>query len=484
MERPLPRSTILGRFHRKSKAAGSIALRLLLFFVLFVGPCAPASADAVDDYVKRHLRTDHIPGLSLVVLQNGRIVKSGGYGFSNVETGTKATVTTVYPIASVTKQFVAAGILLLQQDGNLSLDDKAARYLSGLPQSWSRITIRQLLNHTSGLPDIWNDLHADMRVPTTPEKIIQTVAAVPPLFAPGEKWEYSNTDYIVLASIITKISGEPFDSFLKRRIFDHLGMTRTRLFDPEAIVPERAGLYRREGGRLLNSAYVEPSVVRGGDGGLVSTAADLAKWDASLNGNDLLTEASRAQMWEKARLKDGTFVPYGLGWEIRQNSGHAWILHSGSRPGAEAIVSRFPDDGLAVILLTNLDHANALGMARGIAGLYQPALALPVYKPIRDDEPEMTSLATGLLSNGARPAPDESIFTPRMVALLKPDWDAFRSELGRLGRLKAISLVERRTDEKGGRTMYRYRALCEESIVLLLIAVRDGKIDDIGLQRE
>jgi len=456
----------------------------LLLFVTAAGLTAPAQADTVDDYIERHLSTDHIPGLSLVILKKGRIVKSRAYGLSNVENGAKASVTTVYPIASVTKQFVAAAILLLQQDGKLSLDDKAIRHLSSLPPSWSEITIRQLLNHTSGLPDIWNDLHADMHAPTTPEKIIQTVAAARLLFAPGEKWEYSNTDYIVLASIITKVSGEPFDAFLKRRIFDPLGMTRTQLFDPEAIVPGRAGLYRREGGKLFNVGYIEPSVVRGGDGGLVSTATDLAKWDIALDGNDLLTEASRRQMWTKATLRDGTHASYGLGWEIREIAGHPWISHSGSRPGAEAIISRFPDDGLAVILLTNLDHANVVGMARGIAATYQPALALPVYKPIKDSEPKMALLAAALLSSGAKPAPDESIFTSRMIALLKPDWDAFRGELARLGPLRQISLVERRADERSGRMLYRYRAVCAEAVSLLMIAVRNGKIDDIGFQRE
>ena len=455
----------------------SLAFVLLLLAV-------PARADTVDNYIAHRLKSDHIPGLSLVVIRNGKVIKSRGYGLANVELNVRADENTVYPIASVTKQFVATGILLLKQDGKIGLEDKVAGYLDDAPAVWKDVTIRQLLNHTSGIADVWNDLHADMHLHTTPAKIIQLVGATPLLFTPGEKWNYSNTDYIVLAAIITKVGVVPFDQFLTQRVFQPLGMIHTRLFDPDAIIPKRAGGYVRRDGALFNDEYLDPSVEQGGDGGLISTTADLAKWSGALDNDRLLDASSRAMMWSKTVLSGGATRPYGFGWELHQDNGHSWIYHTGSRSGAQAIVSRFPDDEISVVVLTNLVHANVVAIARDVAGIYMPALAGPAYVSLKDKWPEVTKVAAAFLRSTASPEIDENVLTTRLASQIGTRWEETRTDFVRLGAVRAIALVERKPEAKTERILYLYRVTYDDSRLLFLIAIRDGHIDDFDVDRE
>jgi CubicO group peptidase (beta-lactamase class C family) len=455
----------------------SLFARVLWLLACLV-PCA-ARADAVDDYVQVRMTARHIPGLAVAVLRDGKPIKIRGYGAANVELEAPVTPDTVFPIASVTKQFVAAAVLLLEQDGKLAVDDRIGAYLDNAPEAWTQITIRQLLNHTSGIADVWNDLHADRRAPTTPEKIVQLVGAVPLTFAPGTKWNYSNTDYIVLAMIVKKISGVPFEAFLQQRIFTPLGMTRTRLYDPDNVIRGRAAGYERRDGALHNAEYFDPSFAQGGDGGLLSTANDLARWAAALDGDGILNAKSREMMWSGALLANGTTHPYGFGWELRSANQHRWIYHSGSRPGAAAVVSRFPDDRLTVIVLANLSHADTITLARNIAGLYVPSVALPVYKAIADDQPQTTALVAGFFRGMTAPAPDETFLTPRLLALAKPVWDGFRADFVSLGALRSAVLVQQEPDKDGARLLRRYRLSYAETSVIARIAIHDGRIDDV-----
>ena len=450
----------------------------VLWFLACLLPCA-AHADAVDDYVQARMTARHIPGLSIAVVQDGKPVKLRGYGLANVEVDAAATPDTVFPIASVTKQFVAAAVLLLEQDGKLGVDDRIDTIIDGLPDAWKPITIRQLLNHTSGIPDIWNDLHADRRAPVTPEKIVQQVGAVPLAFVPGTKWNYSNTDYIVLAMIIRKTSGMPFDVFLQQRIFTPLGMLHTRLYDPDAIIPGRAAGYRRQDSALWNAEYFDPSFAQGGDGGLLSTANDLARWAVALDGEGLLSAKSREMMWGDARLTSGKTYPSGFGWELHTVNQHRWIYHSGSRPGAAAVISRFPDDKLTIIVLANLTHTDTITMARGIAGRYAAAIAPPVYGPIADDRPQATARVTAFFGHMTAPAPDEALLTPRLLALARPIWDNFRSDFVSLGPLHSAVLVQQEPDKDGQRILCRYRLSYDETSVIVRVAFRDGRIDDV-----
>jgi D-alanyl-D-alanine carboxypeptidase len=342
-------------------------MRTRLTFLLLLFAVA-AHADKVDDYIKSQMDRQHIPGLSLAVVKDGKLVKAKGYGLANVETNTPAAPETVYKIASVSKQFLATGIMLLQQDGKLSVDDRVSKYLDGTPDTWKDITIRHLLTHTSGIPR--ESPGFDPLKAQADADVVKTSYPLPLRFAPGEKWEYCNAGYFALGEIIRKVSGKDWDGFLAERVFTPIGMTATRATTMKDLVPNRAGGYSLKGTRLENAEIylaVRPS------GAFLSSALDLAKWDLALYSESPLTKTTRDQMWTPVALSGGKTHPYGFGWSLDSWQGHRQIHHGGSLAGFRSELARFPDDHLSVIVLTNLSSANPEIIARGVAGLFLPA---------------------------------------------------------------------------------------------------------------
>lgn len=345
--------------------------------VLFLLSFAVAvHADKIDDYIQKQMQWQHIPGLSLAVVKDGKIVKAKGYGLANIELKAPATPETVYQLASVTKQFTATAIMLLVQDGKIGLDDKIGQYVDKTPDSWKEITIRHLLTHTSGIKDYLNELRENSRQDTTPEKIIGLVTGLPLNFAPGEKWSYSNTGYVLLAMIVHKVSGKPYDLFLGERVFKPLGMNSTRRSSLDDVIPHRAGGYVWNGSRWQNSIYLNPTLWDNGDGGMLSTVLDLAKWDAALYGESVLKDSTKQQMWTAVKLTAGKDFNYGFGWGLDKVRGHRLISHSGGRPGTSTNFSRYVEDKLSVIMLTNTG-ANIPRLCAGIARFYLPDLLPP-----------------------------------------------------------------------------------------------------------
>ncbi|HEY8462287.1 MAG TPA: serine hydrolase domain-containing protein [Blastocatellia bacterium] len=343
---------------------------LPLFIVLaLLLQTSVARADKVDDYIKGEMRKQRIPGLSLAVVKEGKVIKTQGYGLANVEHNVPARPETVYKIASVSKQFIAAGIMILVQDGKLSLGDRVGKYLDGTPESWNRITIRHLLTHTSGIVR-----EGPAFDPFKEQKDIDVIKSAYPLplrFTPGEKYEYCNVGYFSLAEIISRISGKPWSEFLRERVFAPLGMTATRPTSVSAIVPNRASGYEWKNDQMRNAGEyiaVRPS------GAFLSTALDLAKWDAALYEDSILKPSSREQMWTPVRLNSGATHAYGLGWSLEPLGNHRRADHGGSLPGFRSHYMRLLDDKLSIIVLTNSSSANPGGIARGIAAIYLPDL--------------------------------------------------------------------------------------------------------------
>jgi D-alanyl-D-alanine carboxypeptidase len=338
-------------------------------------PMTEPDADEVDRYIRTAMARQHIPGLSLVVIRDGKTIKASGYGLASVELNVPARPETVYELASATKPLVAAAIVLLAQDGRLNLDEEVHRFVPGAPDTWSGITVRHLLTHTSGIKDYLGDLRRDFPHDTPPEKIVQAAIDAPLGFAPGEKWSYSNTGYVVLGMIVREVSGRSYDAFLHERVFKPLGMTDTRLDSPDEIIPNRAIGYLWYGaGGLRNAEFLKFMMTNHGDRGILSTALDLARWDAALSSGRILTASSREAMWSRAKLKDGSACGYGLGWFLEDVNGHRHVFHPGGAPGTATIISRYPDDRLTVILLANGGAAYVQGLAFGVAQRYIPGL--------------------------------------------------------------------------------------------------------------
>ncbi len=201
-------------------------------------------ARSIDDYVLGVIQKRHIPGVSVAIVKNGKLLQAKGYGLANVELSVPATEKTVYQLASVTKQFTATAIMMLVEQGKLGLGDKISKHLPDLPAAWKEVTIRHLLNHTSGIKSYTSvkDFFKTARKDYTHREILDLVAKDPLEFAPGEKWRYCNTGYFLLGMIIEKVSGKTYGEFLDERIFKPLGMTQTRVNDLHAIIPNRAGL--------------------------------------------------------------------------------------------------------------------------------------------------------------------------------------------------------------------------------------------------
>jgi CubicO group peptidase (beta-lactamase class C family) len=342
----------------------------LLVFVMVSALVLPAGADKVDRAVQAAMRRHPIPGLALEIIRNGKCVKRAGYGLANLEWRTPVTPRAVFEIGSVTKQFTAAGILLLAQDGRLSLDDRIALHLKDTPESWKDITLRHLLTHTSGLKNYTALNGFGLAQHLTQAQFIRQLGAYPLEFQPGEKWAYCNSGFHLLGYVIENVSGTNYWQFMRDRIFGPLGMSSTARRDPRDIIPLRAAGYQTNAaGQFVN---------RDGDltdlfaaGAIVSTVDDLAKWNASLDTQKLLTAASEREMWTPLRLNNGKTRDYGLGWYLDPLQGHQDIGHSGSTSGFSASLQRFPADGLAVIVLTNSDEEGAATrLAKEIALLY------------------------------------------------------------------------------------------------------------------
>ena len=332
-------------------------------------------SDAVDDYIKKAMSRQHIPGLSLVVVRDGKVVKAKGYGLASLELGVPASPETVYELASATKPFVATAIMLLVQDGKIGLEDKVSKYLDETPEAWKSVTIRHLLSHTSGIKDYSSDLRRAFPYDTSPEKFAQEVMRESLNFAPGKKWAYSNTGYVLLSMVVLKASGKSYDAFLQERVFKPLGMKATRRDSPDEVVPNRAAGYLWVGGGgLRNADFLKYLMMNQGDGGILSTAPDLAKFDAALSTDRLLSAANRDVLWTPVKLNDGKTHGYGLGWFLGEVNGHKHVYHPGGSPGANTMISRYPDDRLTVIFLTNGGAAYAQGLDLGIAQRYVPGL--------------------------------------------------------------------------------------------------------------
>ena len=328
-------------------------------------PQRDTKADTVDRYVAAELARQHVPGMSLAVVRAGKVIKAKGYGWADLENDVRVTPETVFKIGSVSKQFLATGIMLLVQDGKIGLDDPISKYFPGTPDSWQGITVRNFLTHTSG---VIREGPAFDPLKVQPDSIVIKSAFEKPLEHPtGSKFLYCNTCYFTLAEIIARVSGKPWDAFMTERVFAPMGMKASRTTTTTALVP-----FRARGYAWRDSAYVNASefLALRPSGAFLSTVLDLAKWDAALYQDLPLTAASRREMWQPYKLTSGEMSRYGFGWQLDSLDGHWNVHHGGALPGFRAEMSRFPDDSLTVIVLTNGDGARPDRIAAAIAKLY------------------------------------------------------------------------------------------------------------------
>jgi len=459
-----------------------IAITIALIFC--VSPAA--KGDVIDNYIETQMRNLHIPGISLAVVRDGRIVKAKGYGLANIEANSVAAPKTVYEIGSITKQFTATAVMMLVEEGKISLDDKIPQYFPDAPPAWNQITVRHLLTHTSGIqnhvavPGFLNIFKTNLSFETTPtrEEILKEFFKLPSEFEPGETWAYDNTGYYLLGIVVEKASGKHYYQFLDERIFKPLGMRATRNTDTRPVVANRASGYEWVKDKYENRPVLLPTVAFSA-GTIVSTVEDMAKWDAALYGERLLKKPMLEQMWTPARTNDGALASfdYGFGWFIDNYHGHRIVQHAGGTPGFSSVIYRFTDDKLTIIILSNHSDRFLDQLAIHIAGNYVPALKRPERKT--DPDPKITLRLKEAMSNLLNGKHDADLFTPPMRVFLKTStgkgfwqWAAYH------GALTSFTFSDR--EDAGDSYLLRYRIGLGGNLYWFSFRLmKDGKIAQI-----
>jgi CubicO group peptidase (beta-lactamase class C family) len=334
--------------------------------------------------IRQQMREQKIPGLSLAVVRDGKIIKATGYGVADLESDVPVRSQTIFEAGSITKQFTASAVMLLVEDGKVSLDDSIARYFPEAPKEWKAITVRHLLTHTSGIPDYWGDTEQnlytrgiiDFRREYTDDELMRAYFAQPLEFRPGEKWSYCSSGYNLLGILIRRITGQPYAEFLRERFFAPLKMDATRVFSWTDIVPNRARGYDLVDGAWRNAgSWMSQSVMAGADGGLLTNVLDLAKWDAALYSDRIMKRSTLQAMWTPLGLSTGSASAGGIGWFMANAHDHRVAYHTGGGYGFYADISRYLDDRLTIIVMTNVDetHTDVLKVVGKIAEIYLPA---------------------------------------------------------------------------------------------------------------
>ena len=385
------------------------AMKTLISALMLFAVAALGSDDALDRYLAKQLKDRNLPAFSFAVARDGKLQKTGGYGLADVENHVRATEHTVFQWASVSKQFTAEAIMLLARDGKLRLDDPISRHYPTAPAAWSKITVRHLLNHTSGIKSYTSIPHffSTIRKDYQAEELIDLVRELPLEFQPGEKWEYNNTGYYLLGLIIEKVSGQSYADFLAARIFAPLEMHTARVNHQFALITNRATGYEVRTNILFRAEFVSPTQPFSA-GALVGTVLDLAKWDAALYTDKLLPTSEREEMWARTKLSDGQTAPYGYGWQIGDIRGHRFVGHGGGIHGFTSYILRLLDDKLTVIVLINAGSSPE-SLARGIAGQYVNGITLATLEPQPDTNPKLTKRLEQLLSELAETRDSEII---------------------------------------------------------------------------
>lgn len=421
------------------------------------------------------------PGFAFLVWSHGSVVFAKGYGYADLASKTPVTADTRFAIGSITKQLTAAAVLLLAEQGKLSLDDKLAKYLPQMPNA-ERITLRMLLNQDSGLHNYPNTTEHDW--PTKgaipPEKIIAILKTDKPDFAPGEKWAYSNSNYAVLAYIVARVSGMTYADFLKKNIFAPLAMASSG----SGFTAQAGAATPYEGG-AENFRVAEPQISLDlfyGAGSAVSTAQDMARWDAALMNGKLLNAYSMHAMWTAGTLTNGTKVPYAMGFVPAEVGGHREVWHNGLSPkaGGYCYNAIFPDDKLAVVVLSNAPQGSFRGqpekIVQQVLALYDAKIPEPAATAAVKDDPAVHALARKMFEQIMAGKLDPSVMTTQMAAALTPELIAqVSAQWKEMGALEDLTLLH--AEPVGIGTQYEYTgkfANGTHQIVIFITA--DGKV--------
>jgi CubicO group peptidase (beta-lactamase class C family) len=462
------------------------ALATLVLAAQVVTSPPPQAAQAVEQRIDaamaRQMSARRIPGVALGVVRDGALIYAKGYGDATLEWKQPVTPDTVFLLASITKQFTAMAVMMLVRDGRVGLDDEIGKYVDTAPPSWRGMTVRHLLTHTAGLKDRFEAAPGGVfPMDATTTQMLATAAATPVDAAPGALWQYSDQGYFLLGVLIERASGTSYRSFLQERIFTPAGMASTSLHNWNAVVPQRADGYMLFGNAIVGSRrrYQFGMVSHYG---VQSSVNDLAKYDAALSAGTLLPAPTLGEMSTPGRLGDGrpievSGISYGFGWFLDRFRGHRQVYHAGS---TGTCLYRLPDDGVSVIVLTNLEQAagsDPCGLAQMVAAQYVPDIAIPAVPPIADANPGRAAKLRAVVESFAQGKVSADDYTP---AALKVIGDAVKAQAAAFAKFGPIESFELIADDALVAPVVWYRARYASAVVQFRFVLDpEGKISSL-----
>src|SRR5437764_8629671 len=335
--------------------------------IILLACCAIAQAqtpptelsDRVDALANKMLSRP-VAGISVAVARNGQVVLARGYGMANLEHSVAVTPETVFHIASISKNILAAVVLELVDESKLQLDDDVTKYVPEAPTQGRHVTVRQLLNHTSGIYSFTSLPNADdnERLELTHDQVLGLIKDKPFDFEPGTRWRYDNSAFYIAGMVVERVTKQEYGAYVREHVFKPLGMNSASMCDARMVVPDLASGYEVDGGALVNAAFVSWKLPFAA-GAVCATATDLAKWQAALDSGRVLTPSSLALMRTPTTLADGTKIDYGLGTRLGSLDGHRVLGHTGSGGGFRTVLASFPDDHLTIVVLINTEDGSA-----------------------------------------------------------------------------------------------------------------------------
>lgn len=370
---------------------------IFALFLLLLSTISTVSADSLDKFINEQIKQRNIPGLSVAVIKDGKVIRATNYGFANLELQVPATKDTVYEIGSISKQFASEAVMLLVEDSKINLDDSIRKYLpANAPETWQKITVRDLLNHTSGLKD-WTEIKEfSYRREYSAEEFIALVKDFPLLYQPKDNWGYSNTNLPLIGIIVEKASGKSFEDFVTERIIKPLNFPTIRFKHQEDVVPNRATGYEWRNNKWENGEPFRPKVIAA-SGGILASATDLAKWWEAVLQARVVKQTSLEQMLMPVKLNDGRTVAHGFAFFIDSFNGHKVIQHFGSTVGGfGSIVRYYPNEKITVAVIGNLEDGGfgSEYIAKRVADFYIPGAFATGMKEIKDSKQTENALQT------------------------------------------------------------------------------------------
>jgi D-alanyl-D-alanine carboxypeptidase len=439
---------------------------------------SPELRQKIDHAANNVLATTGVPSASVAIVKDGEIVYLQAYGDARLEPRTPARPEMRYSIGSISKQFTATAILLLQEQGKLSLDDKVAKFVPDLTRA-NEVTVRQLLSHTSGYQDYWPQDYVPplMLQPITARRILDLWARKPLDFDPGTKWQYSNTNFVIAGVIVEKASGMSLLEFLHQKIFDPLGMKTVTNTDEEKLGDADPSGYMRYALGPLRPAPKEGRGWLFAAGELAMTASDLAKWDLSIIDQKVLKASSYKQFETEVVLKNGVGARYGLGVDVTSESGRRVLGHSGEVSGFTSQNTVYPDERIAIVVLTNQDAAGAPSqIAHDLAPLVFAVDDSETARKLEQAKKIFTGLQQGSI--------DRSLFTDNANSYFsEPALKDFAIGLAPLGTPQEFTQTQQ--ELRGGMVLRVYRVkFAQKTLQTWTYEMPDGKLEQYQIAAE